>query len=567
MLPISACLISNKLNNIDRCLSSLNFVKQIIVVDTGNGDVSKIAKNRAKTLRFQWCDDFSAARNFSIENADEKWILIIDDDEIVPTNAVKHIEKCIQKKTAYNVVTKNYTRINTCTNWRPLSGEDDLALKLGFFGWFPSYKIRLFQNGLNLKFEGRVHELIKIKAESAPFYIHHLHEDVKNSEQWFEKKRYYLKLGQIKLAEKPNDPQANFELGLQFSEFHQNEQALICFKNVIEIDQNFGDKFYGNAYFEIANIYSSTNKDLAIEYLEKSIHKKPEHSPSYYNLAKIYQNKNNLPNAEQLYKKAIEICPDFAVAHNNLGNILLDMGRYNEALQSAQKTIQLNPNIYTAYQNASCALFELGNKEEAKKLCEYALSLAPKEYNLNYNIARFHYKSHNLNESIHFLKICLQLDPKRGEAYNHLAAIYIDLGLFQSAEKIFQEAILTIGNTPEIQHNYSILQSKKKRQTKKLITFNFGLGLAKGNLPPEDVELVPLSFSQLEEFVVFAEQEYIKLFNFLKEQTNDLWELRIGAYKNKTKIHSSELQKYQFRSIEEGKEYIKNYIAQLGEHH
>jgi len=58
---------------------------EIIVADTGSEDATvEIAeKYGAKVFDFKWCDDFSAARNFSISKASNDWILYIDADEEV----------------------------------------------------------------------------------------------------------------------------------------------------------------------------------------------------------------------------------------------------------------------------------------------------------------------------------------------------------------------------------------------------------------------------------------------------------------------------------------------------
>ncbi len=68
------------------CLASLQGVAdEIIVVDTGSGDrtVELAAGYGARIFRFAWRDDFSAARNFAIEQASCPWFLYVDADERV----------------------------------------------------------------------------------------------------------------------------------------------------------------------------------------------------------------------------------------------------------------------------------------------------------------------------------------------------------------------------------------------------------------------------------------------------------------------------------------------------
>lgn len=91
MQPISVCIIAkNEEKRIERCLSSLlPYDFEIVVVDTGSADRTKeiAAKYTDKVLDFNWCDDFSAARNYSLRAASNNWIFMIDCDEWI-----KHLD-------------------------------------------------------------------------------------------------------------------------------------------------------------------------------------------------------------------------------------------------------------------------------------------------------------------------------------------------------------------------------------------------------------------------------------------------------------------------------------------
>lgn len=87
MIPVSVCIIAkNEEQNIEKCLTLLKkYPFEIIVVDTGSTDRTKeIALQYAdKVADFEWINDFSAARNFSLTLASHDWILIIDCDEFI----------------------------------------------------------------------------------------------------------------------------------------------------------------------------------------------------------------------------------------------------------------------------------------------------------------------------------------------------------------------------------------------------------------------------------------------------------------------------------------------------
>lgn len=87
MNPFSICIIAkNEEKRIERCLSAASKLDaEIVLVDTGSTDKTKelAAKYTDKIYHFDWCNDFSAARNFSISKATYDWILVLDCDEYV----------------------------------------------------------------------------------------------------------------------------------------------------------------------------------------------------------------------------------------------------------------------------------------------------------------------------------------------------------------------------------------------------------------------------------------------------------------------------------------------------
>lgn len=142
---LSLCLIAwNEADNIGRCLKSAEaFVDEIVVVDTGSTDCTReIAKAMgAKVIQVKWQNDFSAARNVSLENATGDWILFLDCDEELDAESRHELRKAIEHGSyeAYFAMVRNTT---------------DTNIELTF----PS--IRLFRNRKSFRFTGKIHEQI-----------------------------------------------------------------------------------------------------------------------------------------------------------------------------------------------------------------------------------------------------------------------------------------------------------------------------------------------------------------------------------------------------------------------
>ncbi len=135
----AALIVRDESAFIDACLESLaGVVDEIVVVDTGSTDdtIERARRFPIELRHFHWCGDFSAARNYAIEQARGEWILYIDADERleVPDFAL----------------------------WREaLEDTSKAAWKLRFYprvDWTPYAELRLFRNDPRIRFRGVIHE-------------------------------------------------------------------------------------------------------------------------------------------------------------------------------------------------------------------------------------------------------------------------------------------------------------------------------------------------------------------------------------------------------------------------
>ena len=83
-------IVKNSIFKLPKVLDVMSKLsRDIIVIDTGSTDGTKEwlkSKDYAKVYDFEWCDDFSKARNFALSKCDKKFTLMMDDDEVVPVD-------------------------------------------------------------------------------------------------------------------------------------------------------------------------------------------------------------------------------------------------------------------------------------------------------------------------------------------------------------------------------------------------------------------------------------------------------------------------------------------------
>ena len=135
----------NEAGCIARCLDSAKVLaSELIVVDTGSkDDTPSIARScGARVLNFDWCDDFSAARNFGLEAAQGRWILVLDADEYLPPASLAALRALIESPAdcAYHLLNKSSSD----------GGKTGMVGKI----------VRLFPNRPEIRYEWPVHEQV-----------------------------------------------------------------------------------------------------------------------------------------------------------------------------------------------------------------------------------------------------------------------------------------------------------------------------------------------------------------------------------------------------------------------
>lgn len=149
---LSACMIvRDEAANIARCLVSVRSVaSEIIVVDTGSKDGTReiAAAHGARVFDFKWCDDFAAARNFSISKAAGKWLMWVDADDYVPPDTIAAINGILPSWDRPRVIWLRLLNVNS------INPDPDQTKE----------QIRIWPNGMGLVFRcnvnGRLHESI-----------------------------------------------------------------------------------------------------------------------------------------------------------------------------------------------------------------------------------------------------------------------------------------------------------------------------------------------------------------------------------------------------------------------
>lgn len=145
-MSISALILAkNEEEMIEDCLKQLDFLDEIIVLDTGSKDRTiDIAKKYTKSVIKSSVSDFDKNRTALARMAKSDWLLYLDADERLTQELITEIRQVINKSdySAFNFPRKNII----------------LGKWLRHGGWWPDYVPRLFKKSKFIEWKGRVHE-------------------------------------------------------------------------------------------------------------------------------------------------------------------------------------------------------------------------------------------------------------------------------------------------------------------------------------------------------------------------------------------------------------------------
>ena len=228
MSKISAVISAyNEEKNIERCLKSLTFADEIIVVDNSSTDKTlEIAKKYTKNVYEQKNnpEEIDFLKNLGFEKASSEWILSIDADEEVPLALADEIRSQIRN-------TKS--RINGY--WIPRKNII-FGKFIEYTGWYPDPQLRLFRKGTAKFVKAHVHEPVKLEGESAYLTEHLVHHHYKNIQEFLNKT--------INLYA-PNEAEEYKKKGYVFSYFDAIRFPLNEFLSRFFARKGYKDGFHG----------------------------------------------------------------------------------------------------------------------------------------------------------------------------------------------------------------------------------------------------------------------------------------------------------------------------------
>ena len=184
MNSLSVVIITrNEEANLPRCLDSVKFADEVIVVDSHSTDrtVAIAQEHQARVITIDW-PGFGPAKQLGVDSATSEWVLSLDADETVSEPLGDEINAVINSANGPD----GYTiprRTNFLGRW------------IYHCGWYPDRVLRLFRRAKG-KFDGAVvHEKVLLDGDLGTLNQEILHYSYPDLESYFKKFNRYTTVG------------------------------------------------------------------------------------------------------------------------------------------------------------------------------------------------------------------------------------------------------------------------------------------------------------------------------------------------------------------------------------
>ena len=270
-------IVKNEEEVLARCLESVRgIVDEVIIIDTGSTDKTKeIALSFTEHVYdFEWCDDFSAARNYSFSKATCEYIMWLDaDDYITPEEQTRLL---ILKRNFDNNIDVAFLKYN-------IAFDSNGAVTCS------NYRERILKRSMNFEWAEPVHECITPRGEIRRFDIAITHGDKARTHNTRNLDIYEK---QLELTNR-----GRFYYARELKEHHRYQEAIAQHEQFLT-DGTGGVENNIRACHDLFDCFNETNEQkTAVKYLfETFLYDKPR-AEACYKLGNYFFTQNNYEQA------------------------------------------------------------------------------------------------------------------------------------------------------------------------------------------------------------------------------------------------------------------------------
>lgn len=444
---LSACMIvKNEERFLSQCLTSIKgAVDEIIIVDTGSTDSTvDIAHSfGANVYHHPWNNNFSEARNHSLNYAGGDWILQIDADETLEHADIPLLHKLIHNS-LYNVI---FVAI-----YNELPG-----------GCAKHYFQRIFRRD-KAHFEGIVHNQLIYEGKALQSEIRFYHYGYNLSGQEMQKK--YKRTGDLlrqQLAENPGNLFIMTNLVRNYRNEHAFDKVIDLAENGLKISASQTDLVSKNQRqrmsIDLAHAFMNNNQiDKAELVCKRALTENPDSFDILLVLGEVFMKKGVFHSALPCFKKYLILkekenkepaffllSSDFYqyehTVYNHIGECYKYLGQNNEAIAAYKKAIELNNGDPLYYSNLINLYISQNSLSAAKDLTFTAIKSGIANHLIYHLLGKIYAAEGNMNEAIDACKQSINMNNSNVQTHAYLINLLIQVNLLDEASEILKNIL------------------------------------------------------------------------------------------------------------------------------
>lgn len=498
-IRLSLCMIvRDNEDTIAACLDSIYpWVDEINIVDTGSKDRTPEICRRfgARMFEFPWCDDFSAARNVSLQHARGEWIFWMDSDDIMTQEQGRKLRELVYGTHAADCF--GYVAQVHCESAEPgqMTTVDH---------------VKVFRNLPELRFEHRIHEQIlpAIRRAGGTVAFTDLFVVHKGSIQTPEMRQRKIdrdfRILARDLEDRPNHPFVLFNLGMTHEDVGNYFEAEQLLRQCLQVSTD-GESHVGKTYSLLVNsikgqgrpevaleeasrgltrfpndkellfrrsiLYLELNRlDEAARDMERVIHETIDRTfqsldqgitghKAFHNLAVIYEQLERHQDAENCWQQAIQMCPEFSGSWLALTRMYLKYGQMAAAETLQMRLQQTHPDPSTRALVSALILERQGKPETAGTVLRQSFESTSDTDCLD-EAARIFMDNRLFDDCLAVLQQMHQLNPLNRVVLGNLATTFEALGRQADAISCLRESLKVHPENPAaLKHLLRLMQS------------------------------------------------------------------------------------------------------------
>lgn len=440
-------IVKNEEALLARCLDSVRrVVDQIVIVDTGSEDETlRIAERYgAEIHHYKWRDDFSAARNRSLQYAKGDWILWMDADEYLLPDSVPKLKRLLvaeSRPVIYKIQIQNLQ-------------SDQKAVSL-------SDAHRLFTNWKGIRFSGRIHEQIYPSAKAvgaaereSEVYLYHLGYSY-TGEKAARKNRRNKKLLERMVREEPRNAYAQYTLGQHYGLNRQHDKAIHHYKIAYHLHQ-----LPKAMTASLLNVLAQEHfrKGLlpeAKKYGQKSLELVKQQAGGYYLLYEIAKRENRMVEAVEWLQELLRMTRKIRATRKHLStDVLIDEDKilytiaesyhrqrqFKQALEYYERVLQTGRSDTALLKRLLDVAATCGDSEKIESYLSYFNSASSEDIRFLIQIGRILIGKELYNPAIRVYQRVIALEPENIIGFKRLIGLYAKTGHSRKAAELALKA-------------------------------------------------------------------------------------------------------------------------------